>query len=324
MSRYCTRLTEQFRISLSMLTLLYSSEILSAILMQPTIPRSHFTLGVRHYLAVRFLLTEELNIFFPELPQKLAVVDHPELEHTFEEYAINHCCGDHVLSRVMDKVGVGLTYECGRLQGEPWDGIRWDDRTWCSEILSFHHVGQGHVQELWEFERLMEQKLAKDKKNGGYILTQISWNRHRTISQTINGMRWLSIRFQQGESTLGKESDVDKIEDENKRNKWRDYLRFSNTEKAAIGDRNKCAQACMEREKCLQWKWVKGKCVLNDSVIFKFKDPNPKGESEAWWSGWMLDWIDEVRGRMKCERGLEAVSLWKRGERRRLLDSVKV
>ncbi|KAF8475860.1 hypothetical protein BDZ91DRAFT_788522 [Kalaharituber pfeilii] len=247
---------------------------------------------------------------------KLAVVDHPELEHAFEEYAINHCCGDHVLSRVMDKVGVGLTYERGRLQGEPWYGIRWDDRTWCSEILSFHHVGQGDVQELWEFERLMEQKLAKDKKNGGYILYSDLYHRFARPFLTslepawdnLSNDKWLEVPgYPSGFSKENppRESDIDKIEDENNRNKWRDYLRFSNTEKAAIDDRDKCAQACKEREKCLQWKWVKGKCVLNDSVIFGFKDPNPKGESEAWWSGWLLDRIDEVRGRMKCERGLE-------------------
>lgn len=247
---------------------------------------------------------------------KLAVVDHPELEHAFEEYAISHCCGDHVLSRVMDKVNVKLSYERGRMQGEPWYGIRWDENTWCSKILTFHHVTQGDVQELWEFERYMERKLKADKRNDGFILYSDLYHRFARPFLTslepqwdnLSNDKWLERPgFPQGFSNDKQptEADLPNINDENSRNKWREYFKFSEAEKAAMRDRSKCDELCKQDGSCLQWKWVSGKCVLNNSVIFGQRDPNPNGERNAWWSGWNLERIESVRKRMSCEKGLD-------------------
>lgn len=247
---------------------------------------------------------------------KLAVVDHPELEHAFEEYAISHCCGDHVLSRVMDKVGVKLSYERGRMQGEPWYGIRWDDKTWCSKILTFHHVNQGDVQELWEFERYMEKTLKETKRNDGYILYSDLYHRFARPFLTSLETQWDNLSndwwlerpgYPAGFSTEKPptEADLPKIQDEGQRNKWKDYLKFSEVEKAAIDDRRKCEEACQKSSSCLQWKWAPGKCVLNNSVIFGQRDTNPEGEKKAWWSGWNLERIESVRKRMSCEEGLD-------------------
>lgn len=246
---------------------------------------------------------------------KLAVVDHPELEHAFEEYAISHCCGDHVLSRVMDKVGVGLSYERGRMQGEPWYGIRWDDKTWCSKILTFHHVTQGDVQELWEFERYMEKTLKEKKRNDGYILYSDLYHRFARPFLTslepqwdnLSNDKWLERPGYPAGFSVEKpptEADLPKIQDEGQRNKWKDYLKFSELEKAAIDDRVKCGEVCQKSSSCLQWKWATGKCVLNNSIIFGQRDTNAD-EKGAWWSGWNLERIESVRKGMSCEEGLD-------------------
>lgn len=247
---------------------------------------------------------------------KLAVVDHPKLEHAFEEYAIDHCCGDHVLSRVMDKVGVKLSYERGRMQGEPWYGIRWDDGTWCSKILTFHHVTQGDVQELWEFERYMEKSLKEKKKNDGFILYSDLYHRFARPFLTSLEPQWDNLSNDKWIERPGypegftdkkppTEADLPNVKDEDRRKKWEEYFRFTDLEMAAMKDKDKCNQACLESGSCLQWKWAAGKCVLNNSVIFGQRDANVGGEKKAWWSGWNLERIETVRKRMDCEKGLD-------------------
>ena len=246
---------------------------------------------------------------------KLAVVDHPELEHAFEEYAIGHCCGDHVLSRLLDKIGIKLSYERGQMQGEPWYGLRWDSSTWCSKILTFHHVSQGDVQELWEFEMQMEQKLRKDDRNNGFILYSDLYHRFARPYLTsleptwdnLSNDKWLERpSFPSGfsDENQPKESDLANIQDDDSRNKWTMWFKLSDLERAAPFDRGKCNEACRQSNDCLQWKWVNGKCVMNNSLIFGQKDHTGTTDT-AWWSGWMLEKIEKMRSQQSCENGLD-------------------
>lgn len=245
---------------------------------------------------------------------KLAAVDHPELEHAFEEYAINKCCGDHVLSRLMDRMGVGLSFERGRVQGEPWYLLRLENNVWCKPILTFHHVTPGDVQELWDFERHMEKSLKENHRNNGMILYSDIYHRFMRPFLTSLEPQWdnysedktFSIPSYPGGFSKEKpptSADLPNIGDENLRRDWENYFKFSETEKSAINNLDKCSQACIEDSKCLQFKWVAGKCVFNNSIRFGVRDSNTP--ESAWWSGWNLDRIESLRRSADCERDLD-------------------
>lgn len=245
---------------------------------------------------------------------KLAVVDHPELEHGFEEYAISSCCGDHVFSRLMKKVGVDLSYERGRVQGEPWYRIRLEPDVWCKPILTFHHLTQGDVQELWDFERHMEKFLKENKRNNGMILYSDIYHRFMRPFLTSLESQWdnkcedKTLFFPDYPDGFSKENpptegDLPNIGNEDLRNAWRDYIKFSDTERSAIDDRDKCTQACLEDSKCLQFQWKAGKCIFNYNIRFGERDSGPP--ESTWWSGWLLDRIEDMRKTMNCEKGID-------------------
>ena len=248
---------------------------------------------------------------------KKAVIDHPEMEHNYEDYATRDCCGDYVVSRVMNDIGVKLTYERGRFQGEPWYGLRWDKGTWCSKILTFHHVGQGDIQELWEFERTMQQVLEKHPRNDGYIIYGDLY--HRFVKpfltskedswDNLSNDRWFEMPgYPNGFSNerFPTKEDIAGFSDSGDRDRWTNYYNWNDEERESVrsSDYKACQKVCNSDGGCLQWKWVKGKCVTNHSVIFGSRDKNKKA-SEAWVSGWILNRVDEVRKEQSCESKLE-------------------
>lgn len=240
-----------------------------------------------------------------------AVIDNPNLEHAYEDFAVKDCCGDRVIAAMLKSIGVDLSNERERVQGEPWWGIRWGEHNWCNPILTFHHVSPAQIQDLWEFERGMEKKLNAGRNDNKFILHSDVY--HHFVKPHLSSFEpdwenfsdddWIKYppSLPNGADPPTTTIEVEKIEDIDLREKWDKFLKRTKTELQAMEKRDKCAQVCREREKCLQWKWMKGKCALHEKMAFGARMTNTEGDRFD--SGWLLDRIDGLRKRMPCEKG---------------------
>ncbi|KAK7205166.1 hypothetical protein BZA70DRAFT_279219 [Myxozyma melibiosi] len=85
---------------------------------------------------------------------------NPNIEHMYDLEALEDCCGDHLISRVLldNNVHPALgdneyPYSHHKFQGEPHWAVQFHTDNFCSDIMSFHHLSPRDIEEIDAVER---------------------------------------------------------------------------------------------------------------------------------------------------------------------------
>jgi len=68
------------------------------------------------------------------------------------------CCGDVVLTQVLEQSAVQFKNAFPLLQGESPGSLDWTENNWCSPVVSWHHVNPEEIDLLWEVQREWTRK----------------------------------------------------------------------------------------------------------------------------------------------------------------------
>jgi hypothetical protein len=71
----------------------------------------------------------------------------------------NNCCGDWVLSRILNEYGMKVTPASPMLYGEAIGSITFGSDFWCDLVATLHHISPSEAERISHFE---EQRQDKD------------------------------------------------------------------------------------------------------------------------------------------------------------------
>ena len=220
--------------------------------------------------------------------EKFEAVRTPERIADWEKETSRICCGDVMLGVAMDHAGVPVSGAWPMFQTDPPSGYAYDDQTWCTPAITWHHVHSYEVEALWQFEREWINKTWDDEDPGAvpylfkdvfedFVIPHISekkkdWN-------NLSGDK----TFTQPKADHVKEdADWDWKNDDEKQKMWDD---LSELEKSGIESVDKCREVCDSDPQCVQFSWHPGTCKLSHSI----KMGRPVDSKEEYTSGWMLE-----------------------------------
>lgn len=109
------------------------------------------------------------------------------LKHNASHYEMprGECCGDLVLSKFLRSLGVHFTSAFPLIQGESLATLDYTSDKWSRPVISYHHVGQDTVEQVWHFE----QRWLREHQN--------AQAEQRQYSDTRVSILWLAFRFPQ-------------------------------------------------------------------------------------------------------------------------------
>lgn len=90
-----------------------------------------------------------------------SIGQHPEWVEELEADARRICCGDVLVSTLLEKINVSVSrgydypHVGWKFQGQPQWNLGANSETWCQKVVSFHHLSPYDVETLWEYERLL-------------------------------------------------------------------------------------------------------------------------------------------------------------------------
>lgn len=153
----------------------------------------------------------------------------------YDAYTERNWAGDMVLGKVLRDVGVDLFWAWPHFQGEPVGALdlnvsKVERRPWCWPLITYHHMHEKEIREVWEFEQEWARKgkgvLAHRNVFKEYIVPKISSRR--------DGWDNLSI-------------DASPVE---------------------VRDLEECHKICKNRADCLQYSYASGKCSTSAGIRY--------------------------------------------------------
>ncbi|KAB2571090.1 hypothetical protein DBV05_g10259 [Lasiodiplodia theobromae] len=195
----------------------------------------------------------------------------------WDEYSLEHGCGDHILSHVLASKGVKrrkdfdgtglMPMQALPLWQLPFGG--WD---WCSPLFTVHKVHAQDVSMLWEWE-----KEFKAKKGGSVRYKDVFADLVEPKLSDVQ-VEWDNFSDEKRYSATLEDSAGETLTDQERSAKpW-----FN---KAA------CEKACHQWDKCLQWRYIDNDCY-HSSVVKQGRRINSGIKMT---SGWMLQRIKRLR-----------------------------
>lgn len=222
-----------------------------------------------------------------------------EIIREFELVAEKSCCGDHVVARLLQATGTNLTWAGTKFNGRPWWERKFNRGVWCEEVMTYHHLGPEQVQEMFEFDLLMEQRFRegyyskypqRKKKHMGkkdYVL-------HLDVYQYFiePTLKRVAPRIAQWDNMCDDESVTGEV-----------TLKEQGLRQDATANADACEQACKDRENCMQWRFTPGKCDINTKGFIMGRaasEKEKKGKMKDYASGWMVERIEKDLKEGKC------------------------
>ncbi|KAF2432301.1 hypothetical protein EJ08DRAFT_631048 [Tothia fuscella] len=180
------------------------------------------------------------------------------------------CCGDGNIAHALDDVGVQVARVWPNFNGATVQTADFDKQLWCWGSLTWHHMAVEDIERMWWYERdMMSMNITPTYKD---IFQHFSTHINKTLQNWDNDSH---------DETLNKDT--------------------ANISNSTYLTQPGCAQACYEKQKCMQYRFKEGECVLQWSIRLGKED-----KKEGYISGWMLDRIEELRNDMEeeCSEGV--------------------
>ncbi|KAK9381958.1 uncharacterized protein V2V93DRAFT_366060 [Kockiozyma suomiensis] len=200
------------------------------------------------------------------------------LEHKYDEFESNDCCGDHVLAHVLLDRNIPLRHGFGyphvdrRIQGEPPRFVYLNPSDWCREIISFHHLDPVETQQLYDFEGLFgpnEPILYRDVYRH-FVMPHLHAGRKANWDNGSDGPKFYSSM----------EKDA------------------SNPQETAYKSHRDCRKKCDSEPFCLQFKYKPDCCILSN--IIRLGESHYEG-GDSFSSEWNIGKIRAMRQKSGCD-----------------------
>lgn len=221
---------------------------------------------------------------------EISVGKHPEWVTEAEPHTIEVCCGDYMVAHMLLKANVkperagSIT---DQFQGESYQKMTFNKWTWCSKVVSFHHLRPSDVETLWEYERLIGPERRKNILFGDIYRDFVAPYIHETMNEWDNLAR--QTVFSEAKEQV-EELDKDLPEPR----PWKSI--------------EACRQACQNSDGCLAWKFLPHArwCAIDENIrlgkpYFDWIDYKDSLDHHEVTSGFMVDRIRELRSGKKCD-----------------------
>jgi hypothetical protein len=179
------------------------------------------------------------------------------------------CCGDEVIARALDEIGVHLTPSWPLIQGETLATLDWTAKHWCSVAISWHHVTSIELDALWQFESDWIEQHGWDKP---YLFRDV-FEHFIQRHITVNREQWnnLSKDHKCVSAELATSADAD-------------FSKLKDFEKNATTSAGAEACARMPERQCIQWKYSPGRCHLGKDIRFGKSDERGNTHTHTHWT----------------------------------------
>ncbi|KAE8440516.1 hypothetical protein EG329_007398 [Mollisiaceae sp. DMI_Dod_QoI] len=232
-------------------------------------------------------------VFSHSLMQSIFAGDNiPDLERYGNETS-KACCGDIMLGKVLRDYGVFVNkgkYGTSSFRPEPPWKTGFDELVWCAPIFTFHHLHQRDVVLLSELER----KKREEDADCPVLFRDVFMELIAPYLQNPQLTHW--DNFASRYVMNGNVSDP-----------FHDDLSSVNVTILDASNKSPeaCQGACLTVPNCMGWRHdsTKATCGL-DTVVKLGREPDPQPHWEnktVVTSGWMLERIDELLLKEKCE-----------------------
>lgn len=92
---------------------------------------------------------------------KSAVGGHLDIETKFGMDVAPICCGDRMIAAVLKEEDIKLTKAWPMLNGEKPLTVPYNNKHWCTPVLTMHHLTAQEVSQVWNFEKERKAKGIK-------------------------------------------------------------------------------------------------------------------------------------------------------------------
>lgn len=205
-----------------------------------------------------------------------ALQEDPEY---YEKVVADDCCGDSVVSTVMEHVGISITSAWPMLQGETVSSLDYSDNMWCYPVVTQHHVTPEQINAMWDFEQ-------DSLKNGT--------GQHTIMHRDVFRNFFEPVAF--GRSTRVDWDNLSKDEEYTTQAEEQNSL-HTEAQLEAPNSPSACRNLCSDSFDCVQFSFTEGSCKLGHALRMGQKIDKGEGRQDVV-SGWMQDRVKDFIKRM--------------------------
>lgn len=269
-------------------------------------------LGCSHWLYGKRFAHGGSGVVLSRAALDITLGEHPEWEWEMEEETSRVCCGDYMVSQMMERVNVSVSHGDMHGIGRQFnDEHHWSlysaPENWCERILGFHHVRPFEVELLWEYEKTLGPERRKH-------ITYADIYRDFTAPFIKEYMEdWDSMAM---ETQFCKKWDEEEAERERQREE-EEGQKGTNEKRKSDEPRpwhsaKLCKEACDEDSECLSWRYLPNSeyCGLGIAVrlgrpatykFLKYDEQEVLWDHEHATSGYMIERIRAMRSQQTCD-----------------------
>lgn len=233
----------------------------------------------------------------------------------WEDHTDQVCCGDAVLAHAFADVGVHVTSARPMIQGESPLTIPWelpqpgnaDSELWCKTPITWHHVKENQVDELYQFQQNWVEKVNGGSWKQTYLYKDIFEEMIYPNIENLgrddreewdNHAQWIKIEIDPKTRGIGVAGpNIPQLSSE-------DQATLDQITGAAVDSAENCRLACERRgaphpwkvpDECVQWKWATGKCYLDFKIrLGEIMEHSKLGDGQdKWMSGWLKERVEK-------------------------------
>lgn len=221
---------------------------------------------------------------------------NPNIVEDFLEETFQDCCGDYMVSLVVEIMLNGQRVEhVNGFQGDTyWDMEMWP-HLWCEPVVTMHHITAREIEVVWEYERV--------KRLQGRNVTFAELYRDFYLPFMATEKKDWDNRAEQ--HSISEQQDFDNgIMPSDK----------GGSEKRPYEDAEACRQHCESDPDCLSFRLRRDPRECQTASYFRFGraahswlKSTEKKNTLGMVSGWMIDRIRDLRARSTCDAADEFV-----------------
>lgn len=233
----------------------------------------------------------------------------------WEDHTDQVCCGDAVLAHAFADVGVHVTSARPMIQGESPLTIPWelpqpgnaDSELWCKTPITWHHVKENQVDELYQFQQNWVEKVNGGSWKQTYLYKDIFEEMIYPNIENLgrddreewdNHAQWIKIEIDPKTRGIGVAGpNIPQLSGD-------DQTTLDQITGAAVDSAENCRLACERRgaphpwkvpDECVQWKWATGKCYLDFKIrLGEIMEHSKLGDGQdKWMSGWLKERVEK-------------------------------
>ncbi|KAI9812717.1 MAG: hypothetical protein M1827_004473 [Pycnora praestabilis] len=231
---------------------------------------------------------------------KRAIGNNPGIGSEYEDDVSGVCCGDAMMAKaILDKGGIHVTKRWPMINGEKPTTVPYDDRHWCSPVITMHHLSPEEVSRVWNCEYQRNNTEVTSLKSSPILKA--------TPSDTIivqDVLLWKDIfdHFAQAEIRDQRENWNNLAGDLTYKSREADqgqtytdnsWDALPELDKNAFTSYENCSAACHAKDECYQWMYQDRTCHMGTKITLGGRKVS-EGTNQ-YISGWNMEKISQFR-----------------------------